>query len=96
MNPELSPEKLAELREALLDLPRRFAAVEAVIYAEKCATLPRLSIEERLARFSDLFELGTTFRAHHGPIPALEALHMQEIVEFRKTLAKIAGRRPPE
>ena len=96
MYPELSPEKLAELRESLLNLPQRFAAVEAVIYAEKCATLPHLSIEERLARFSDLYELGVTFRAHNGPIPALVALHIQEIVEFRKTLAKIAGRRPPE
>ena len=96
MHPELSPEKLAALREALEALPQRYAEVEAVIYAEKCATLPHLSIEERLARFSDLYELGMTFRAHKGPIPALEALHIQEIVEFRKTLAKIAGRRPPE
>jgi len=96
MKPELSPEKLAALREALESLPGRFAAVEAVIYAEKCATLPHLSIGERLGRFSELYEMGMTFRAHDGPIPALETLHIQEIVEIRKTLARIAGRRPPE
>ena len=94
MELEISAEKLAELREALLALPRRFAEVEAVVYAEKCATLPHLSIQERLAQFSELYELAMTLRAGNGPIPALETRDIEETVAIRQIFAKIAGCRP--
>ena len=95
MNPEMSPEKLAALREALEALPRRFAEVEAVIYAEKCATLPRLSIEEGLIQFAGLYEMAIALGHGVQRHPAHEARHVAETLAIRDRFARIAGRRPP-
>ena len=94
MYPELSPEKLAELREALLNLPQRFAAVEAVIYAEKCATLPLLSIEEGFRRFAYLYEMAIAFGHGVQRHPALEERHMAETLAIRQRFVQAAGRKP--
>ena len=92
------PEKgqtIPGFREAFEAQRKGFAEVEKIVYAEKCVWLPRLSIQERLLLFSQLFELGMTFRAHPGPIPELEALHIEETVAIRQVFARIAGHRPP-
>lgn len=95
MNPAEERERSAGLRAALEALRNGAAEVEAVVFAEKRATLPRLSIAERLTIFSELYEMAMTFRANEGPIPALEARHIEETVAIREVLVKIAGRRPP-
>ena len=96
MNPAEDRERSASLRAALEALRNGAAEVEAVVYAEKRATLPRLSIAERLTIFSELYEMAMTFRASEGPIPALEARHIEETVAIRQIFARIAGGRPPE
>lgn len=83
-----------QLRNALQALRKGAAEVEAVVYAEKCASLPRLSLQDRITIFSDLYEMGRIFRCHPGPIPEREALHIEETVAIRKAFNRIAGHRP--
>lgn len=93
----LLDEKTRErLRAALEAMRRGFAEVEAVVYAEKCAELPRLSIEEGLARFSDLYQMAMAFGHGVQRHPAFEARHIADILTIRERFARIAGIRPPE
>lgn len=89
------PQLRERVRAAWEAMRRGFAEVEAVIYAEKCAELPRLSIEEGLAQFSDLYQMAMAFGHGVQRHPAFEARHIADILAIRERLARIAGVRPP-
>ena len=93
MDRVLDQQTKERLREALEAMRRGFAEVEEIVYREKCATLPHLSLEERLARFSDLYRMAMTFRFPETSTAALEGLHIAETVAVRQLFARIAGRR---
>ena len=91
----LDQQTTERLREALGRLRKGAAEVEAVIYAEKCAKLPRLSIEEGLAQFAALCGMAIAFGHRVQRHPALEACHIAETLAIRERFARIAGCRPP-
>jgi hypothetical protein len=92
----LDEQTTERLRAALEAMRRGFAEVEEIIYREKCATLPHLSIEERLATFADLYQMAMTFRSPETDTDALEQRHIAETVAFRKLLARVAAHRRGE
>lgn len=85
------PQLRERVRTAWEAMRRGFAEVEEIVYREKCATLPYLSIEERLATFADLYQMAMTFRSRETDTDALEERHIAETVAFRKLLARIAA-----
>jgi hypothetical protein len=91
----LDEETTERLRAALEAMRRGFAEVEEIVYREKCATLPHLSIEERLATFAHLYQLAKTFRSPDTSASALDTLRIAETVALRQLFIRAAGRRPP-
>lgn len=88
------PQLKDRVRAAWKAMRRGFAEAEEIIYREKCATLPRLALEERLAAFADLYQMAMTFRSPDTDTAALEERHIAETVAFRRLLARIAAHRP--
>ena len=81
-------------REALEAQLQGFAEAEKVIYAEKCAALPRLTFAEGLARFTELYELALALGHGVRRHPVSEERHVAETVAVRQIFARVAGLRP--
>ena len=94
MSDEKAPGPPPGFREAVLDFKRAMAEVEEVIFAEKAAWLPNLTIEESLAIFGELSRTAMVLQGNSERDPIVEAWRIEETVALRRLLDSVAGRRP--
>ncbi len=94
MDATYDPELRERVRAAWEAVRQGFAETEEIVFREKCAILPVLSIEKGLEQFSHLYQMALACGAGIQRHPALEERHIAETAQVRQRFIQAAPRQP--